>query len=503
MTWEDICELQDRILKARNIFPRRHRPFEGTVIEGIEGMITKHFDFWTEHSLSDILVHLEDKHCQDPRDRIFGILRLIDWSRLGTPPLEPDYDLSRAQLAMRIVRYTYTDLVQPTAIITKILHVGFQDLWIDCESLDLIIPTSGETLREWKWMDRKCSDLNRSPSIEASGEWQLIDPPNVYSVAPTYTETLREWQCDVGGAGRIQRRADGQFAVDLEVFKSPWSGLEYPRFMERVKNRVRHDEGQFFGGEAPVKIYVSDDLWVLACRQTLSGDIIIETDEWSDDYGALVIRPLGGALEYRVVGRAIIPYGCRIRRRCDCYCKCWTAKDHTGSSKCVSLSLGFVISDKEAPFTGTLKADPIAGVSKVLDYYSLNMPTPGRVVRDVTAAHWGEDHFTCPFDQVCAVHSSLLRSRDALSFVADSRCGPSEWQTRPIEHLHLTIEDGQDEFRDSPDVLLSAPCIHLFVTLSSSQQAFFDCGLAHLCQRQMDTCRCSFAECRLIIEAFL
>ena len=48
---------------------------------------------------------LEDSGvCEDPRDRIYGILRLIDWERFGVPRPVPDYSISLHQLALEALK---------------------------------------------------------------------------------------------------------------------------------------------------------------------------------------------------------------------------------------------------------------------------------------------------------------------------------------------------------------------------------------------------------------
>ncbi|KAK3627277.1 hypothetical protein LTR56_013738 [Elasticomyces elasticus] len=48
-------------------------------------------------SLESITAVFGELECADPRDRIFGIIGLVDWS--NDPPIKPDYSLSRFELA--------------------------------------------------------------------------------------------------------------------------------------------------------------------------------------------------------------------------------------------------------------------------------------------------------------------------------------------------------------------------------------------------------------------
>ena len=48
-------------------------------------------------SFGEALEHFSSLRCQDPRDKIYGTLGLIDWGH--APPIEPDYSKSRYDLA--------------------------------------------------------------------------------------------------------------------------------------------------------------------------------------------------------------------------------------------------------------------------------------------------------------------------------------------------------------------------------------------------------------------
>lgn len=61
-------------------------------------------------TLWDSVREVKSKCCQDPRDRLYGMLALIDWQ--GRAPLKPDYRLNALELAVSLCRY---DLGGPVA----------------------------------------------------------------------------------------------------------------------------------------------------------------------------------------------------------------------------------------------------------------------------------------------------------------------------------------------------------------------------------------------------
>jgi len=42
-------------------------------------------------------------HCEDPRDRVFSVLSLVDWDLHGQTPILPDYSMTSFQLALQLV----------------------------------------------------------------------------------------------------------------------------------------------------------------------------------------------------------------------------------------------------------------------------------------------------------------------------------------------------------------------------------------------------------------
>lgn len=56
--------------------------------------------------------------CKELRDRIYGPVSLVDWSRFGrTPPL-PDYDLTALELALELLDWlVHPDLKDPSHLV--------------------------------------------------------------------------------------------------------------------------------------------------------------------------------------------------------------------------------------------------------------------------------------------------------------------------------------------------------------------------------------------------
>ena len=53
--------------------------------------------------LRDLMIQLDDAKCTDPRDRVYGLLALINWEDSGLDPIVPDYGRSAWDIAVRLL----------------------------------------------------------------------------------------------------------------------------------------------------------------------------------------------------------------------------------------------------------------------------------------------------------------------------------------------------------------------------------------------------------------
>jgi hypothetical protein len=57
---------------------------------------------WNKGLLWNVMLDISSLQCEDPRDRVYGTLAVIDWE--GTQPVEPDYSIDRFDLAVEVLR---------------------------------------------------------------------------------------------------------------------------------------------------------------------------------------------------------------------------------------------------------------------------------------------------------------------------------------------------------------------------------------------------------------
>ncbi|KAJ1324107.1 HET domain-containing protein [Microdochium nivale] len=204
--------------------------------------------------------------CTDPRDRIYGMIRLIDWEASRVPRLIPDYELSLLQIVMGLARHG-----QSTDVAV------FRDL-----ILSMHLPQS----------DFLC------------GSSAPTKPPH----------EVVDWAAAVHDTHVVRVRDNGQLYVD-QKFAAPgksWNDMSDPRFR------------QLFDGHELVEIFGPTGVVALACAGTLPGDILFLTG-----FSDAVVRPVSQQCEYQVVGRAMLsPAGNRFmvaESDCSPSCDCTPA----------------------------------------------------------------------------------------------------------------------------------------------------------------------------------
>jgi hypothetical protein len=59
---------------------------------------------WGPRKLAEVLEAMQHFHCTDVRDRLYGVLSLVDWQDTTIPV--PDYEQDSFQIAVEIMRHT-------------------------------------------------------------------------------------------------------------------------------------------------------------------------------------------------------------------------------------------------------------------------------------------------------------------------------------------------------------------------------------------------------------
>lgn len=76
-----------------------------------------------EVRFSEILAPACILKCRDARDRIYGILRLIDWQADELEPLFPDYRLTKLELAVQALRHAPRKTLMNAETIARALEI--------------------------------------------------------------------------------------------------------------------------------------------------------------------------------------------------------------------------------------------------------------------------------------------------------------------------------------------------------------------------------------------
>ncbi|KAH7021524.1 heterokaryon incompatibility protein-domain-containing protein [Microdochium trichocladiopsis] len=152
--------------------------------------------------------------CEDPRDRIYGMLRLINYETHGVPQIVPDYNLSRLQLASKLIHDGHFSYIVSLKALIQALELTDKDIASSCH---LITAIQDET---------------------------------------------RDWLSDIRNAFVIQSHDDGQLYTEAL----------------RASSTIQSSLGVSFHGYEPSKIYGPAGIVALACPGTMAGDILLETE---------------------------------------------------------------------------------------------------------------------------------------------------------------------------------------------------------------------------------
>lgn len=105
--------------------------------------------------------------CGDPKDRIYGTLRLFDWESSGHARPVPDYAKSPVQLALDLLHDGHFTEIPEVAYLVSAMEITFEDLADSSKSL------STSRARTLQWTDRP----RRIAIIRSSGDGQLCAGP--------------------------------------------------------------------------------------------------------------------------------------------------------------------------------------------------------------------------------------------------------------------------------------------------------------------------------------
>lgn len=78
-----------------------------------------------KHPFPGYMMCMLDKDCQDPRDRFFSTLSLVDWQRFGQAQPVPDYRITPLELAFDLLQITATPSLYDISYISESMGLQY------------------------------------------------------------------------------------------------------------------------------------------------------------------------------------------------------------------------------------------------------------------------------------------------------------------------------------------------------------------------------------------
>ena len=217
----------------------------------------------SEFALPRLLAYIDDFHCNDVRDRIFGTLRLIDWTRFGKHPPVPNYQISPTELALDIMRLIDT-----------------HDMSILCQLASaLMVEDESGSFENWLRTRSGCAE---GPKV--------VPTPSRVKTCTTY----------ILDAHIIRRDGEGRLSVALEARNAATKYTPNVPHKMRAASENLKALVSISADHGLVLIFTDDDISVLACREAIAEDIIL-----CSGHSTLVLRAQDDGLSFIIVGQAV------------------------------------------------------------------------------------------------------------------------------------------------------------------------------------------------------
>ena len=230
--------------------------------------------------------------CQDPRDVVFGTLRLVDWGTAA--PITPDYTISRFDLAMKTLRAVHDSGLAKrscTMLATNLarnLHLDLDDSQVrgfihDSEALPA---------------NRINSDTKDSPLL------------------------LREQHLtEIATGCRLLRTKSGRLTAPLYNDNTTTDGtleMVHPVRFQILEAWDRLDDNDLKCNSQPIT--VKGQLLAVVCAEAQPGDYLVAA-EADVDFSLLLVLRKGNAGKYSIIGPAIQRPTVRLCTSSE-YCHC-------------------------------------------------------------------------------------------------------------------------------------------------------------------------------------
>ena len=297
-------------------------------------------------------------HCEDPRDRVFSVLPLVDWATHAQAPLLPDYSMTSFQLALELM--------------SRLVDLDFRHV-------SSIVCALSPDLRCFRDKHNEAMSLYKAD----------------------YQSTIRQkWTQDVESTYIIRQDSEGTLRVDprgsrIEDEAGNVSYRQLPNYDYRYLA---------VNGIAPV--FADGSIVALTYGSICQGDILLIGSQFD-----LVLRACSDATTFVIAGAALVPYDFTSPRS-SYACECWQADAGKYESHRVKICLDIT---KEEAFADQMvrRATPVSstfcdeqGVVSYLTSRAIGFVRKGSYVGDVTARGW-QDHETLgPAHPMCSAHLS-------------------------------------------------------------------------------------------------
>lgn len=374
LDWNGILELENRVRWVEGAFYFRYGslPIESAIYHlNILFSLCRNDEFL----LNDLLSHVRSYECHDPRDRIFGTYRLLNWTRFNKKSPVPNYHISPSQLAIE----TITQCDRPS--------LG------DVENLRQILQLDQLEL---------CSSGEHLASVTAS------------SIGNDQT---REFWDTFRGIGTLVVDTGGRLFLELttiaELAPTPREVLES---LALFQTALRDPNG-LSATHGFISVHTNNEASMLICSDAQVGDIIADSS-----FGHIVLRRLEEKFDYVVVGPALAMKNPRAGQQYeDAACPCWQ-QDQLSKYDIFPVYFSVQMSNEDAIVAVCAHTEILAGRSNVLHLLrsrSLGALSTGKRLRDITLSWVGKDKIFGPTEALCSKHKMVdpyRRSGEALMY---------------------------------------------------------------------------------------
>jgi hypothetical protein len=228
--WTALCTLADRLCK---ISESDHAPYNLVETRYADRVVYDLDELTTtsesgEFTFPRYMEQMAEKDCQDPRDRFFGTMDLVDWQRLGQTRPIPDYHITPLELAFNLLQRTVDPMLDDVFFISRSLGLHYKS--------------------------QPCSDIERKRSQ--------------YNARRGYVSPL-------SGVHIVEQGADGRLNVGLHHADSR-NTHSVPQYFDGIE----HDP-TFLNEHKVVQLFTGDNPSVLASVGVRAGDLLVDGHQGS------------------------------------------------------------------------------------------------------------------------------------------------------------------------------------------------------------------------------